>query len=131
MTIRGVSEVVASLEKLSSSIDRGPAMQEVAEIFAARLRAATPTGYSGRLKDSVIYEASDGEAFVGYEQEVETAGNPDLDSVTRPRTKGRSVIRWVSADELGTVLEETFDAYATEGVLLLEERLAEQINGGT
>lgn len=129
--ITGLNEVIAELKKLPDSIDRAPVLEEVSEIFAARLRAATPRGYSGKLKDSVIYEASDEGAFVGYEREVETAGNPDLDSVIRVKTRGRSVIKWVSADELGTVLEETFDAYAPEGVLFMEERLLEQINGRT
>jgi hypothetical protein len=129
--ITGLNEVIAELKKLPSSIDRTPVLEEVSEIFAARLRAATPKGYSGKLRDSVIYEALDDEAFVGYEREVETAGNPALDSVIRVATRGRSVIKWVSTDELGTVLEETFDAYAAEGVLFMEERLAEQINGGT
>lgn len=131
MKITGLNEVISELKKLPSSIDRAPVLEEVSEIFAARLRAATPSGYSGRLKDSVIYESSKDVAFVGYEQEVETAGNPALDSVIRPRTRGRSVLKWVSEDELEAVLEETFDAYATEGVLFMEEKLAEQINGGT
>lgn len=129
--ITGLNEVISELKKLPSSIDRAPVLEDVAEIFAARLRAATPQGYSGKLRDSVIYESSDDEAFVGYEQEVETAGNPALDSVIRVATRGRSVIKWVSTDELSTVLEETFDAYAAEGVLFMEERFAEQINGGT
>lgn len=131
MRITGLNEVISELKRLPSSIDRAPVLEEVAEIFAARLRAATPRGYSGRLKDSVIYEASGEEAFVGYEREVETAGNPALDSVIRPNTRGRSVLKWVSADELSTVLEETFDAYAPEGVLFMEEKLLEQINVGT
>ena len=131
MKITGLKEVVAELKKLPTSIDRATVLEEVAEIFAARLRAATPKGYSGKLRDSVIYESSDEGAFVGYEQEVETAGNPALDSVIRPKTRGRSVLKWVSSDELGTVLEETFDAYAAEGVLFMEDRLAEQINVGT
>ena len=129
--ITGLKEVIAELKKLPSSIDRAAVLEEVAEIFAARLRAATPKGYSGKLRDSVIYESSEDGAFVGYEQEVETAGNPALDSVIRPQTRGRSVIKWVSTDELGTVLEETFDAYAAEGVLFMENKLVEQINVGT
>jgi hypothetical protein len=129
--VTGLGEVIAEIKKLPSSIDSAPVLEEVAEIFAARLRAATPKGYSGRLKDSVIYESSEDVASVGYEKEVETAGNPALDSVTRPRTRGRSVLRWVSEDELEAVLEETFDSYAPEGVLFMEERLAERINGGT
>ena len=129
--VTGLNEVISELKKLPSSIDRAPALEEVAEIFAARLRAATPQGYSGKLRDSVIYESSEDEASVGYEREVETAGNPKLDSVIRVATRGRSVIKWVSTDELSTVLEETFDAYAAEGVLFMEQRLVEQINGGT
>jgi len=127
----GLPELERELKKLPASTDRAGVLKEVAEIFAARLRAATPAGYSGKLRDSVIYEASDEEAFVGYEKEVETAGNSALDSVIRPKTNGRSVLKWVSSDELGTVLEETFDAYAAEGVLFMQDRLVEQINGGT
>jgi hypothetical protein len=129
--ITGLSEVVRELNKLPSAIDLGEIYTDTADIFAARLRAATPPGYSGKLKDSVIYDVSGEEALVGYEREVETAGNTSLDSVIRPTTKGRSVLKWVPADELETVLEETFDAYAAEGVTYMEGRLLEQINGGT
>jgi hypothetical protein len=129
--VTGLVEVVQKLEQIQGLIDRKTVLDDAAEIFAARLRAATPKGYSGRLRDSVIYEVTDGEALIGYEQDVETAGNPKLDSVLRPKTRGRSVLKWVSADELGTVLEETFDAYAPEGVVYIEERLAEQIDGIT
>ncbi len=129
--IKGLNEIIAKLEKLPARVDSESVLGRASEIFAARLRAATPKGYSGNLKDSVIYEADGEEAFVGYEREVETAGNPDLDSVIRPQTRGRSVLKWVSADELGTVLEETFDSYSSEGVLFLQERLVEEIDGGT
>jgi len=127
--IKGLNEIIARLERIPSRVDSEVVLEKASEIFAARLRAATPKGYSGGLKDSVIYEADDNAAFVGYEREVETAGNPDLDSVIRPKTRGRSVLKWVSTDELSTVLEETFDAYAPEGVTYLEELLAEEING--
>lgn len=129
--ITGLNEVVRELEKLPSTIDFGEIYTDTGNIFAARLRAATPPGYSGKLRDSVIYEVSDDEALVGYEKDVETAGNPQLDSVIRPKTKGRSVLKWVPADELETVLEETFDAYAAEGVTYMERKLSEQIDGGT
>lgn len=129
--VTGLNEVVAKLEKLKTSVDSEAVLVEVSEIFAARLRAATPKGYSGRLKDSVIYEASEESAFVGYEKEVETAGNPELDSVLKPKTRGRSVLKWVSTDELSAVLEETFDAYATEGVTFMEQRFAEEVDGST
>lgn len=129
--IKGLNEIIAKLEKIPARIDSETVLGEASEIFAARLRAATPKGYSGKLKDSVIYESEGEEAFVGYEREVETAGNPDLDSVIRPKTRGRSVLKWVSTDELGTVLEETFDVYSPEGVLFLQDRLVEEINGST
>lgn len=129
--VAGIDDVVRKLQGLPESIDQKEAFREVAEIFAARLRAATPAGYSGRLKDSVIYEAEEDGAEVGYEREVETAGNPELDSVIRPKTRGRSVLKWVSTDELSAVLEETFDAYSPEGVLFMEEKLLEQIHGGS
>jgi hypothetical protein len=51
--------------------------------------------------------------------------------VIRPKTQGRSVLKWVSTDELSTVLEETFDAYSPEGVRFLQENLAGEINGST
>jgi hypothetical protein len=129
--ISGLREVIQEFKRLPTVIDRETVYDEVSQTFAARLRAATPTGYSGQLRDSVIYEVSEATAEVGYEQEVETAGNPDLDSVVRPQTRGRSVLRWVSVDELSAVLEETFDAYAPEGVTVMSDRFAEQIDGGT
>ena len=131
ISVAGLNEVIARLEKIPARVDSETVLGKASEIFAARLRAATPKGYSGKLRDSVIYESEGDKAFVGYEREVETAGNPALDSVTRPKTRGRSVLKWVSADELSTVLEETFDAYAPDGVVYIEERLAEQIDGIT
>lgn len=130
MKLTGLNDVLAELRKVESSIDREAVLKEVSETFSARLRAATPVGYSGQLRDSVVYEVAEQEAAVGYEEGVETAGNPDLDSVLRLKTRGRSVLRWASTDELSTVLEETFDAYASEGVVYMESALAEQINGG-
>lgn len=129
--IEGLDELAARLAKLPLQVDAESVLGAASEIFAARLRAATPKGYSGKLKDSVIYEADGEEAFVGYEQDVETAGNPALDSVIRLKTRGRSVLKWVSTDELSTVLGETFDAYSPEGVTFMEKRLVEEINGGT
>lgn len=133
MTVKliGLEDVVRAISRIPTVIDRETVYDEVSQTFAARLRAATPTGYSGKLRDSVIYEVSEATAEVGYEQEVETAGNPDLDSVVRPQTRGRSVLRWVSVDELSAVLEETFDAYAPEGVTVMSDRFLEQIDGGT
>lgn len=133
MTVKliGLEDVVRAISGIPTVIDRESVYDEVSQTFAARLRAATPAGYSGKLQESVIYEVSEAAAEVGYEQEVETAGNSDLDSVIRSKTRGRSVLRWVSVDELSTVLEETFDAYASEGVTFMSDRFSEQIDGGT
>lgn len=129
VSIEGIDEITEKLRAIPTSIDRRTIFEEVAQKFSARLRAATPVGYSKKLRDSVIYQVSDDSAEVGYESGVETAGNPDLDSVTRPRTRGRSVLRkWVQADELESVLAETFDAYAAEAVTHLEEAFADGIS---
>lgn len=138
----GLREVTDRLNELSSSLDKSKVLAGAAEIFAARLRAATPTGYSGRLQESVIYEVDEsGAAFIGYESGVETAGNPALDSVIRATTsgesvirrsrftkKGRSVLRWVPVRELSTILEETLDSYSSEGVLYIEGQFANVIS---
>jgi hypothetical protein len=129
VSVEGVDKITEKLRKMPTSIDRRTIFEEAAQTFAARLRAATPDGYNQKLRDSVIYQVSDESAEVGYEAGVETAGNPDLDSVTRPKTKGRSVLRkWVQAGELESVLEETFDSYAAEAVTLLEEKFADGIS---
>lgn len=131
VSIVGMGDVIREMEALPSALDRQSVYEGVAEKFAPRLRAATPAGYSGRLRDSVIHAVSDDEASVGYERDVETAGNPALDSVIRPSTRGRSVLRWVAVDELASILEETFDAFSAEAVTSMADGLAEQINGGT
>jgi hypothetical protein len=131
VSLVGLDEAIASLRLLPVLIDRWEVHDQVAQRFEPRLRAATPRGYSGRLRDSVISETSDEALLVGYERDVETAGNPALDSVIRPQTKGRSVLRWASTDELSSVLEETFDAYSDEAVELMTTLFAEQIDGGT
>ncbi len=131
MKLEGLEDVIEAMRRLPTSLDRQTVFDDVSQQFSARLRAATPLGYSGRLRDSVVFESDDEQAVVGYEEGVEKAGNPKLDSVTRPNTSGRSVLRWTPADELEGVMEETFAAYSPDGVSLMESRLAEQINGGS
>ena len=126
--VTGLDDVIKAIRELPTSIDTEPALESVAEKFSAILRAATPPGYSGRLKESVLWHADGDEAEVGYDEEVEKAGNPALDSVTRPRTRGRSVLRWVPSSDLESILEETFTAFAAEGVLHLERELADGIS---
>jgi hypothetical protein len=131
ITLSGLNETIEAVKKLPTTVGGKPVFEEAAQAFSARLRAATPPGYSGRLKDSVIYEADASESIVGYEQGVETSGNPRLDGVLAAKTKGKSVIarrKWVQADDLESVLQEAFDSYADDAVTLLEERLSSGIS---
>lgn len=130
-TIEGLNDVIDAIRRIPTVLDREGVFDQVSQTFASRLRAATPPGITGNLKKSVLFEATEEEGIVGYSEGVEQDGNPALDSVTRPRTIGRSVLRWVPTEELETILSETFDAFASEGVLFMEESFAAQINGGT
>jgi hypothetical protein len=131
ITISGLNETVEAIQKLPTIVGGRPVFEEAAQAFSARLRSATPPGYSGRLKDSVIYEAEERESVVGYEKGVETSGNPKLDSILAVKTKGKSVIarrKWVHAADLESVLGDAFDAYKDDAVTLLEERLSSGIS---
>lgn len=128
--ILGLQETISAIKAIPLVIDREKAFADVAGQFKARLTDATPIGYSGKLKKSVIAQVDDEEAIVGYEEGVETAGNPKLDSVTRPRTRGRSVL-WVSAESLEELLAQEFEDFEGTAVSVLEELFAEQINAGT
>ena len=131
ITLTGLAETIEAIQKLPTTVGGKPAFEEAAQVFSARLRAATPPGYSGKLKDSVIYEADARESVVGYEQGVETSGNPKLDSVRDVKTRGSSVLsrrKWVQTSDLESVLQETFDSYADDAVTLLEQRLSSGIS---
>ena len=127
--LEGLQETIDAIRSIPTSIDRRTVFEDVADTFASRLRAATPLGYSGKLKDSVIYQATDESSEVGYESGVETAGRTALDGIKRPVTKGRSVLRaWVKAPDLESVMEETFSAFADEAVTMMEESFADGIS---
>ena len=127
--IVGLQEAIAALRAIPTVIDREKVFTDVSNQFKARLVDATPIGYSGKLKKSVIAEVDEEQALVGYEEGVETAGNPKLDSVTRPRTRGRSVL-WVHAESLEELLAQEFEDFEGTAVSVLEESFAEQINAG-
>lgn len=129
VSLHGLDDVLASLQKIPTSLTSESVFDEIGQQFSARLRAATPKGYSGRLRDSVVYEVKGSEVLVGYEEGVETAGNPKLDSVRAVQTKGKTVLRrWVQPDDLESVLEETFDAYAGDATTVFERRLASVVS---
>lgn len=123
----GLRETVDAIRALPTVLDRKKAFTEAADQFKARLTDATPIGYSGKLKKSVLAQADDEEARVGYEEGVETSGNPKLDSVTRPRTRGRSVL-WVPSGDLEELLAQELEDFEATAVSVLEASFAEQIN---
>lgn len=141
VSVEGLDDIIEAIRKIPSSLDRETIFSDVADEFADRLKSATPEGYSGKLEESVLFRASNDEAEVGYEDGVESAGNPAYDSVTAARgtTTGRSVLArravprrprrtWVQTSELQSVLQETFDSYAPEAVTTLEAHFAEEID---
>lgn len=94
----------------------------LASSFAERLRGETPPGYSGRLKESVIWESAGDSVLVGYESGVETGGNPSLEDIPRQR---RTVLTWVQDDELETVLVRGFTSFQSEATVLFENWMEE------
>lgn len=118
VTLKGLDDVTQKLRRIPATMASRSAWEEIAGEFSARLRAATPPGYSRKLQDSVIFSVTDEGAEVGYDEGVETAGRPELDSVTRPRTRGRSVLRkWAKPEELEAVLQETLSSYSPVSVI--------------
>jgi hypothetical protein len=131
ISIEGLDDVMEALRRVPTSLDRETVFADVSQRFSARLRAATPKGYSGQLRDSVVFSSDAESGEVGYEPGVETSGDSSLDSALRPRTRGRSVLKkWVKPEELESVLEETFDAYAPEGVKFMSTRFSEELSRG-
>lgn len=123
----GLDEVAEKVRMLPSTIGFESAFDEAGRRMEAILRDRTPAGYNQKLGSSVLYEATKSGFAVGYESGVETAGNASLDSTTRPRTRGRSVLsrrRWVSRDELQSVLEESVDESLDEVLSVIERSIA-------
>ncbi len=118
--ILGLEETKQALLDFPSVLDTDRALRDVASQFRARISSVTPVGYSGRLKRSVMAEFDEGVARVGYEEGVETSGNPELDSVLRPRTRGRSVL-WVPAEDLGELLAQEFEDFEGVAMSVLED----------
>lgn len=126
--VNGIDRVIADTEKLIDSLDIQSPIEDVSEDFASIVRSATPPGYSRKLRDSVIVQVGDDQGEVGYEEGVEKAGNPKLDSILTPRTRGRSVL-WVHVQDLQSILEDGLDSFEAEAISVLETRYSDQLNG--
>lgn len=128
----GIDEIFDSLSSVQKSIAPSTVLSQVSSTFSARLRAVTPLGISGKLRDAVLTEPSgSGEYVVGYSRGVETAGDQRLDSVLSYSARAESVLRWVRPDELSSVLAEAFSSFATEGTSFIESGLVRQLDGST
>lgn len=125
--IQGLEETIAAIRAVPSVLDREKAFTDASSQFRQRLTEVTPVGYSGKLKKSVIAEVGPDEAMVGYEKGVETAGNPKLDSVLKPRTRGRSVL-WVPAEDLEEMITQEFEDFQDVALTVLGASFAESLN---
>lgn len=125
--ITGIGDVIQTLRDIPDSSGVRDALEGAASEFQSRLSSATPVGYSGRLQKSVV-SVQDGDQFlVGYEEGVETAGNPDLDSVLKPRTRGKSVL-WVPAATLGEILEAEVQSFQPEALSIMETEFLRSVS---
>lgn len=115
----GLGDVIQSLREYPDSLDVSSVLERVTTEFERKLKESTPPGYSGRLQRSVVSSEDGDEILVGYEEGVETAGNPRLDSVLRPKTRGRSVL-WVKPSKLDEILASTADGFGSEAVSMFE-----------
>jgi hypothetical protein len=131
--LEGSEELFSALRSLIDDLDIHSSTSAAAKSMAERLRDNTPPGYSRKLPESVMFsQAAPGEFVIGYERGVESAGDPQLDSVTRPRTSGRSVLarprrEWVDADRLASVLEQTFEDYSKESVRIVSDGVSRSL----
>lgn len=104
VSLQGLPQVIEAIRSIPTSIGRETVFSQAADEFATVLSERTRPGWNRRLGKSVLSQPT-GEGYaVGYEVGVETAGNGSLDGRRR-----RS--RWVSVNELETVLQETADEF--------------------
>ena len=99
-------------EMFGSVLNRTDIWGEVADEAIRRVRAATPTGYSGKLPTSVMAEATESGVTIGYSTGVETAG-------TRPRQKRKkgqkkNTRKWITVPSLESKFESVMSGFSAE-----------------
>lgn len=117
---------ILSTPSLSFNSSNAEASSVLGDGFRAILSERTPPGYSGRLKDSVLMESAGESVLVGYDEAVETSGDPELEKI--PRSK-RTVLRWVSTENLRSVLLDAFDSYEDQSSVIMSDWLMSQGGG--
>lgn len=108
ISLRGLDEVVEKIKAIPTALGRDTVFDGATKEFTVLLASKTPPGYSGRLGRSVLSASVDGGSVVGFDEGVETAGDSALDGRRKSRKRRR---RWVSVDELETVLMASADEY--------------------
>lgn len=101
--LEGLKDVIEAIRAIPTAIGRETLFQGSVEGLTAVLAEKTPPGWNRSLGKSAMSES----VLVGYSAGVETAGNKSLDG--KP-VRGKR--RWVSVDELETVLLGAVNEYA-------------------
>jgi hypothetical protein len=130
VSLEGLEDAIAAVRGVPSLLNTRTAFDEAGRYLSSVVREATPPGYTANLQKSVTYEAGEESLLVGYEDGVATAGDDKYDSVTRPRTQGRSVVRrrWVKRDELSVILSEAVDDGLPEALSVIERSVSRGIS---
>lgn len=141
VSLEGLDEAIKAIRGVPSLLDTRTAFNEAGQYLSAIVRDATPPGYTGRLPDSVTYEATVDSLLVGYEQGATTAGDDKYDSLTRrvvllesalagPRGQSRSVVRrtWVQRDILSEVLADAVDDSLPGAASVIERSVSRGIS---
>lgn len=118
LRVDGLDDIGEKYEELLESVIDSKTPEKAANQFADLLEAATPVGFTGKLKKSVLVEQIDDSSFAaGYSSGVERPGNPKLDSVLQVSKTGRSVL-WASQDELEDIFSDVLGSFRGDSVML-------------
>jgi hypothetical protein len=112
VSLEGLKDVIEAVRAVPTALNRKTMFEGTVEEFTALLASKTPPGWSRNLKNSAMSDS----VLVGYSAGVEKPGNETLDG--KPR---RGQKRWVSVDELETVLLEAVSEYSGSVLGLVAE----------
>lgn len=107
--VDGLDEAEAMFDSVLNRLD---VWGKVADEAIRRVRAVTPTGYSGKLPTSVLSERTESSVTIGYSTGVDTAG-------TRPRKKRKkgekkNKRKWITVPSLESKFESVMDGFSAE-----------------
>lgn len=120
----GLDKAIEEIRSVPDSIGIEAGMRAASEEFASVLAGATPPGWSGTLPEYVLAD----NLLAGYDSLVETSGNPALN--TSGARLSRRLRRWVSVEELDTVLQDTVSRYTADFAGSVLEKFAVEASRG-